>query len=50
MNCSTYDREALEARKENKPANNAIDMAIAMGIEILMELILTMPPRGSVVR
>ncbi len=32
-----YDREALEARKEFKPANNAIDMAAAMGIELLTE-------------
>ncbi len=32
-----YDREALEKRKENKPENNAIDMAAAMGIEILTE-------------
>jgi hypothetical protein len=32
-----YDREALEARKENKPQNNAIDMAADMGIEILTE-------------
>lgn len=32
-----YDREAHEARKENKPANNAMDMAIDMGIEILSE-------------
>jgi hypothetical protein len=32
-----YDREALEARKTNKPENNAIDMAAAMGIEILTE-------------
>ncbi|NCD68560.1 DUF4256 domain-containing protein [Mucilaginibacter agri] len=32
-----YDREALEARKEFKPANNALDMAAAMGIEILSE-------------
>lgn len=32
-----YDREALEARKEFKPANNAVDMAIAIGIEILTE-------------
>ena len=32
-----YDREALEARKENKPKNNAMDMAVAMGIEILSE-------------
>src|SRR6266705_2367380 len=28
-----YDHEALEARKEHKPENNAIDMAAAMGIE-----------------
>ena len=32
-----YDREALESRKENKPANNAMDVAAAMGIEILTE-------------
>jgi hypothetical protein len=32
-----YDREAWESRKEHKPANNAIDMAIAMGVEILTE-------------
>ena len=32
-----YDREALESRKEHKPQNNAIDMAAAMGIEILTE-------------
>jgi hypothetical protein len=32
-----YDREALEARKEHKPKNNTIDMAAAMGIEILTE-------------
>ena len=32
-----YDREALESRKENKPETNAIDMAAAMGIEILTE-------------
>ena len=32
-----YDREALDARKENKPKNSAIDMATAMGIEILTE-------------
>lgn len=32
-----YDREALESRKENKPRNNAIDIAAAMGIEILSE-------------
>ena len=32
-----YDREGLEARKEFKPENNAIDMAAAMGIELLTE-------------
>ena len=32
-----YDREALESRKENKPENNAIDMAAAMGVELLTE-------------
>ncbi len=32
-----YDREALESRKEHKPENNAMDMAAAMGIEILSE-------------
>ena len=32
-----YDREGLESRKEHKPANNAIDMAAAMGIELLSE-------------
>jgi Protein of unknown function (DUF4256) len=32
-----YDREALDSRKENKPNNNAIDMAAAMGIELLTE-------------
>ena len=32
-----YDREALEGRKENKPKGNAIDMATAMGIELLSE-------------
>ena len=32
-----YDGEALEARKENKPKNNAMDLAEAMGIEILTE-------------
>lgn len=30
-----YDRAALESRKKFKPQNNAIDMAAAMGIEIL---------------
>lgn len=32
-----YDREALESRKENRPDDNAIDMAAAMGIELLTE-------------
>jgi hypothetical protein len=32
-----YDREALEKRKENKPADSAMDMAAAMGIELLTE-------------
>ena len=32
-----YDREGLESRKEHKPENSAIDMAAAMGIEILTE-------------
>ncbi len=32
-----YDREALESRKEHKPKNSAMDMAAAMGIEILTE-------------
>src|SRR5580765_7369559 len=29
-----YDREALDERKENKPADSAIDMAAAMGVEL----------------
>ena len=32
-----YDREALESRKEHKPDDNAVDMAAAMGIELLTE-------------
>ena len=32
-----YDREALESRKEHKPKNNAMDMAAAIGIELLSE-------------
>jgi hypothetical protein len=32
-----YDREALESRKKHKPKNNAMDMAAAMGIELLTE-------------
>jgi len=32
-----YDREAMESRKEHKPKDNAMDMAAAMGIELLTE-------------
>jgi len=32
-----YDRQALESRKEHKPANNAIDMANDMGVQLLTE-------------
>jgi hypothetical protein len=32
-----YDRAALESRKEHKPEENAIDMAAAIGIELLTE-------------
>jgi hypothetical protein len=32
-----FDGEALEARKENKPKASAVDMAVAMGIELLTE-------------
>jgi hypothetical protein len=32
-----YDREGLESRKEHKPKNNAIDLATAMGVELLTE-------------
>lgn len=32
-----YDRKALDSRKENKPANSAIDFANEIGIEILDE-------------
>jgi hypothetical protein len=32
-----YDRDAQESRKEHKPANNAIEMAAVMGIELLTE-------------
>ena len=32
-----YDRQALEARKKFKPENSALDVAAAMGIEILTE-------------
>jgi hypothetical protein len=33
-----YDREALESRKENRPSGSALDMASAMGIELLTEV------------
>jgi Protein of unknown function (DUF4256) len=32
-----YDREALDARKENKPQGSAVEMAAAMGVELLSE-------------
>jgi len=32
-----YDREALESRKKHKPENSVMDMAVAMGIELLTE-------------
>ena len=32
-----YDREALDSRKEHKPKNSAVDVAAAMGIELLTE-------------
>jgi len=32
-----YDREALESRKKHKPETSAMDMAAAMGIELLTE-------------
>jgi len=32
-----YDREALDARKENRPKNSAMDLADAMAVEILTE-------------
>jgi hypothetical protein len=32
-----YDREALDSRKAHKPKGNALDMAAAMGIELLTE-------------
>ena len=32
-----YDREALESRKENKPEDSAMDMAAAIGVELLTE-------------
>jgi hypothetical protein len=32
-----YDREGLQSRKEHRPENSAVDMATAMGIELLTE-------------
>jgi hypothetical protein len=32
-----YDRTALDARKEHKPANSVVDMAAEMGVELLTE-------------
>ncbi len=32
-----YDRAALESRKENRPANSAVEMAADMGVELLTE-------------
>ena len=32
-----YDREALDSRKEHKPKNSVMDLAAAMGVEILTE-------------
>ena len=32
-----YDREGLESRKEHRPKNTAVDMAVAMGVELLTE-------------
>jgi hypothetical protein len=32
-----YDREWLESRKEHKPRNTAVDLAAAMGVELLTE-------------
>lgn len=32
-----YDREALHSRKEHKPEGSAVEMAVAMGIELLTE-------------
>jgi hypothetical protein len=32
-----YDRAALQARKEHKPKNNAIDVAATIGVELLTE-------------
>jgi hypothetical protein len=32
-----YDREALDSRKEHKPKDNVVDVAAAMGVELLTE-------------
>ncbi len=32
-----YDREALDKRKDNKPKNSVLDMAAAMGVDLLTE-------------
>lgn len=32
-----YDRDGLESRKEHRPKNTALDMAMAMGVELLTE-------------
>ncbi|MGH8167302.1 MAG: DUF4256 domain-containing protein [Woeseiaceae bacterium] len=32
-----YDREALDSRKEHKPVSSAVEMAAAMGIDLLTE-------------
>jgi len=32
-----YDREAFESRKEHKPEGSAVEMAVAMGIDLLTE-------------
>lgn len=32
-----YDRQALESRKQHKPDNNVLDVAAAMGIDLLTE-------------
>jgi hypothetical protein len=32
-----YDREALDSRKEHKPKNNVVDVAAAMGVDLLTE-------------
>jgi hypothetical protein len=32
-----YDRQALDARKENKPKSSAVEMAAAMGVTLLTE-------------